>query len=197
MSSQKLLLVALPASITRDQSVGSAFEHLRDVVTPDASTTIHQFPIPEFKIGTLDALVQQADDLSKLDSTVENAVHKAADVISTLVPGEEARYKLVNNRPSPPQTATHAPPPPNPAHRTCRILPYLLPLEQVKIQHRAIPRRPHLRHLLRGGIAGRGHQDLPRHLPGAQSLPHRAPSQNPREPIHALARAAAVKERPR
>jgi hypothetical protein len=37
------------------------------------STT--SFPIPEFKIGTLDALVQQAEELSKLEASCESSLH--------------------------------------------------------------------------------------------------------------------------
>ena len=101
MSDKKHLLVAFPSSVTRDQSVGAAFDALRDVVTSsDTSTTVHEFPLPSFKIGSLDALVQQADDLAKLDTSVEGAVRKAADVIAQLVPGQEAQYKLIDNRKS-------------------------------------------------------------------------------------------------
>ncbi|CAO3649301.1 unnamed protein product [Cunninghamella blakesleeana] len=39
------------------------------------------FPIPEFKIGTLDALVLLSDDLAKYDAVFEQAVNKIADIV--------------------------------------------------------------------------------------------------------------------
>ncbi|KAI9304532.1 hypothetical protein BJ944DRAFT_202551 [Cunninghamella echinulata] len=39
------------------------------------------FPIPEFKIGTLDALVLLSDDLNKYDVVFEQSVNKIADIV--------------------------------------------------------------------------------------------------------------------
>lgn len=95
MSGSKYLLVALPASIERSNDLDEAFERLRAVISPDGGTPVSAFPIPEFKIGTLDALVLQADELAKLDANVEGAVAKVADVLRNIVPGQEAGHKLV------------------------------------------------------------------------------------------------------
>lgn len=95
MSGSKYLLVALPTSIDRSNDLSEAFDRLRAVITPDGGTTVSAFPIPEFKIGTLDALVLQADELAKLDANVEGAVAKVSDVLRNIVPGQEAGHKLV------------------------------------------------------------------------------------------------------
>lgn len=94
--SGKYLLIALPASIDRSHDPEEAFNKIRSVITPDAGT-VSLFPIPEFKIGTLDALVRQADELAKLDSNVEVAVTKVVDVLRNIVPGQEAGHKLVGD----------------------------------------------------------------------------------------------------
>jgi len=96
MSGPKYLLVALPASIDRSNDPEEAFNRLKAVITSDAGT-VSLFPIPEFKIGTLDALVLQADELAKLDANVEGAVSKVADVLKNIVPGQEAGHKLVGD----------------------------------------------------------------------------------------------------
>ncbi|KAF8542052.1 hypothetical protein BDD12DRAFT_877157 [Trichophaea hybrida] len=98
MSGSKYLLVALPASIDRSNDLDEAFNRLKSVITPDVGT-VSPFPIPEFKIGTLDALVLQADELAKLDANVEGAVVKVTDVLRNIVPGQEAGHKLVGDKP--------------------------------------------------------------------------------------------------
>jgi V-type H+-transporting ATPase subunit C len=58
------------------------------------------FNIPNFKIGTLDALVQQADDLTKLEATCEAVVAKVSDSLRSILGADEdrvAQYKMVND----------------------------------------------------------------------------------------------------
>lgn len=68
-------------------------------MTPD-NGSVNSFPIPEFKIGTLDALVQQADELAKLDSSCQNVVAKIGDALKSILEGDEAQVesmKTVND----------------------------------------------------------------------------------------------------
>jgi V-type H+-transporting ATPase subunit C len=58
------------------------------------------FGIPDFKIGTLDLLVQQADDLAKLEGACQAVVAKVADSLRTVLNNDEDRmasYKMVND----------------------------------------------------------------------------------------------------
>lgn len=107
MPGSTYLLVALPSSIHPSNDPAEAFASLRTTVPPDAGT-ISSFPIPEFKIGTLDALVLQADELGKLDMAVEAAVAKVVDVLRSVIddPHDAARHQTVNDSTCP------APPPP-------------------------------------------------------------------------------------
>jgi V-type H+-transporting ATPase subunit C len=63
------------------------------------SGTVLPFNIPQFKIGTLDALVQQADDLGKLGTACENLVAKVGDSLRSLLDDEEKidQQKVVND----------------------------------------------------------------------------------------------------
>jgi V-type H+-transporting ATPase subunit C len=75
-----------------------AFNAIRSNVGDNG--TVQPFKIPEFKIGTLDALVQQADDLAKLEGSCEAVVAKVGDSLRSLLEGDEekiAQQKTVND----------------------------------------------------------------------------------------------------
>lgn len=93
------ILVSLPTSISPSNDKDGAFAALQSTVSTDNGTVL-PFKIPEFKIGTLDALVQQADDLAKLDSTCEAIVAKMGDSLHSLLDGDRertAQQKTVND----------------------------------------------------------------------------------------------------
>lgn len=95
----KYLLVSLPTNITLANEHDEALTALRSAVTTDNGTTV-PFKIPEFKIGTLDALVQQADELAKLESGCEGVVSKVGDSLRTILEGDDekiAQQKTVND----------------------------------------------------------------------------------------------------
>jgi V-type H+-transporting ATPase subunit C len=95
----KYMLVSLPTSITPSSDKEEALGALRSTVASE-NLTVLPFKIPEFKIGTLDALVQQADDLAKLEGNCEAVVAKVGDTLRSLLEGDEdkiAQQKTVND----------------------------------------------------------------------------------------------------
>jgi V-type H+-transporting ATPase subunit C len=97
--STKYLLVSLPTSISQSNEKEDAFATLQATVSTD-NGTVMPFKIPEFKIGTLDALVQQAEDLAKLETICRTTVAKVGDSLRTLLEGDEqriAQQKTVND----------------------------------------------------------------------------------------------------
>jgi len=97
----KYLLVSLPTSIAPSSHRDEALTALRATVTNDVGAT-HPFAIPEFKIGTLDALVQQADDLAKLENAAHGVVNKVGDSLRAILDGDEAKVqqqKTINDKP--------------------------------------------------------------------------------------------------
>lgn len=90
--SPKYLLVSLPTSISPSHHAEEALTALRSTVTNDVGTT-YPFAIPTFKIGTLDALVQQADDLAKLHSACEGVVAKVGDSLRAILEGDEEKLQ--------------------------------------------------------------------------------------------------------
>lgn len=98
----KYILVSLPTSISPSNDKEEALTALRSTVGAE-NGEVQPFKIPEFKIGTLDALVQQADDLAKLESSCEAVVAKVGDSLRSLLEGDEdkiAQQKTVNDKPA-------------------------------------------------------------------------------------------------
>lgn len=98
----KYLLLSLPNSIVPSHHRDDALEAVSTTVSPDNGSTT-SFPIPEFKIGTLDALVQQADELSKLESSCQGVVAKVGDALKNILEDEAQieQMKVVNDSMSP------------------------------------------------------------------------------------------------
>lgn len=95
----KYALVSLPQGAFDSNDKDDAISALSATVSPDNGTVV-PFQVPEFKIGTLDALVQQADDLAKLEANAEAVVAKVSDSLRQLLNGDEDRlsqYKMVND----------------------------------------------------------------------------------------------------
>lgn len=99
MPPQTFFLVSLPTSVSPSDSRDEALTTLRSAVHTDQGTTF-PFVFPDFKVGTLDALVQQADDLAKLESGCKGVVDKVADSLRSLLEGDEEKLqeqKVVND----------------------------------------------------------------------------------------------------
>lgn len=92
------LLVSLPTSITNTNDREDALEALQSTIKDNGTTT--SFAVPTFKIGTLDALVQQADELAKLNNACEAVVAKVGDSLRSILDNDEgkiAQQKLIND----------------------------------------------------------------------------------------------------
>lgn len=95
----RYLLVSLPTSIVPSHHRDDALDAVSTTVSPE-NGSVASFPIPEFKIGTLDALVQQADELAKLENSCQAVVGKVGDALKNILEGDEAqieRMKVVND----------------------------------------------------------------------------------------------------
>lgn len=99
MSKQtKYILLSLPSSITPSHHRDDALDAISSTI-PSDNGVVTPFPIPEFKIGTLDALVQQADELAKAEGFCQAVVAKVGDALRSVLDGDEeqiARMKTVN-----------------------------------------------------------------------------------------------------
>ncbi|KAI9928842.1 hypothetical protein ASPWEDRAFT_36647 [Aspergillus wentii DTO 134E9] len=97
----KYLFVSLPTSINPSNHRDDALDAITATVSPE-NGTVAPFPIPEFKIGSLDALVQQADELAKLEAACQGVVTKVGDALRNVLDGDEGqieKMKTVNDKP--------------------------------------------------------------------------------------------------
>ena len=93
------LIVSLPTSVAPSNDPEEAFGALR-ACTATEDGSIAPFTVPEFKIGTLDALVQQAEELGKLESSCEAVANKVGDTLRIILDGDEekiSQQKTVND----------------------------------------------------------------------------------------------------
>jgi len=82
------------------------FDALSQSLRSDAE--IHRFPVPELRVGTLDALMSLSDELVKYDSYVENVTKKIANQLLSLCDNDtQAQSALAVNGASPTVYLTH------------------------------------------------------------------------------------------
>lgn len=99
MSTSKYAVLSLPLGVFDTSDKDDAVSSLKATVSSDHGTVL-PFNIPAFKIGTLDALVQQADDLAKLEQSCQAVVAKVGDSLRSVLdadPDRLAQYKMVND----------------------------------------------------------------------------------------------------
>ncbi|KAI5293842.1 Vacuolar ATP synthase subunit C [Ascosphaera acerosa] len=120
----RYILLSLPSSIAPSHHRDDALDAVRRTVAPQLTSSaaasgdrasgggggggdgvkdaVVSFPIPEFKVGTLDMLVQQADELARLSALCEAVVGKVGEALRTALGGDEERLeqaKTVDGKP--------------------------------------------------------------------------------------------------
>ncbi|KAJ9632889.1 uncharacterized protein PV06_09799 [Exophiala oligosperma] len=99
--SARYLAVSVPSSITPSGHKDDAIGAVQKVVGP-SNGDVTSFHIPDFKIGTLDALLQQSEELSKLEGLCNSVVGKVGDTLQNILDGDEEKismHKNVNDKP--------------------------------------------------------------------------------------------------
>lgn len=93
------LLLSLPSSVTPSGHKDDALGHIQSTVG-SAQDKVVSLSIPDFKIGTLDACLQQSDELAKLEGLCKGVVSKVSDTLKNVLDGDEdkaATHKSVND----------------------------------------------------------------------------------------------------
>ena len=92
----KYLFVALPSSITpsghKDDAIGSI---QRAVRSENGLVTL--FSVPDFKVGTLDGLIQQSEELGRIESLCKGVVSKVGDTLSNVLDGNNDQIIMHKN----------------------------------------------------------------------------------------------------
>lgn len=86
------ILLSLPLRTFDTGDKDEALQALGATITSDNGEVL-PFPMPAFKIGTLDALVQQADELGKLHTNCEGVVQRVGDSLKTILSGDEDKIE--------------------------------------------------------------------------------------------------------
>lgn len=89
----KYILLSLPSSIVPSHHRDDALDAIRSTVADNGTVT--PFPVPEFKIGTLDALVQQADELAKVEGLCQGVVGKVGEALRSVLEGDEEQLSMM------------------------------------------------------------------------------------------------------
>jgi V-type H+-transporting ATPase subunit C len=95
----KYLFVAVPSSVASSGHKDDAIDTIQKAANP-SNGTVSQFSSPDFKIGTLDALIQQSEELSKLEGLCKSVVSKVGDTLKNVLDGDQekmAMHKTVND----------------------------------------------------------------------------------------------------
>lgn len=91
MSSELFYLISLPTSVISRGDPEEELEKWYKESLALPSSNIKSFSIPQFKIGTLDSLVQLSEELAKIDGQFSGILSKISDIISTLYDGNIAQ----------------------------------------------------------------------------------------------------------
>lgn len=95
----KYLFLSVPSSITPSGHKEDAIQSLQKAVN-ESYGTVSALSIPEFKVGTLDGLLQQSDELARLEGMCQGVVSKVGDTLKNILDGDEekmAQHKSVND----------------------------------------------------------------------------------------------------
>jgi hypothetical protein len=95
----KYLFVSVPSSITPSGHKDDAIQSLQSAVKENYGS-VNALNIPEFKVGTLDALLQQSEELARLEGLCQGVVSKVGDTLKNILDGDEqkmAQHKAVND----------------------------------------------------------------------------------------------------
>lgn len=92
----KYLFVAFPSSITPSGHKDDAIGAIQRAVKPDHGL-VSPFSVPDFKVGTLDALIQQSDELGKIEGLCKSVVSKVGDALKNVLEGDEEKIAMHKN----------------------------------------------------------------------------------------------------
>lgn len=97
----KYLFVAVPSSVAPSGHKDDVLGAIQRAVKSENGQA-SQLTIPEFMVGTLDALLRQSEELAKIEGLCKAVVAKVGDTLKNVLDGEEdkiAMHKNVNDKP--------------------------------------------------------------------------------------------------
>lgn len=92
----KYLFLSVPSSITPSGHKDDAIASLQKVANP-SNGDVSSLAVPEFKVGTLDALLSQSDELARLEGMCDSVVSKVGDTLKNVLDGDEEKIAMHKN----------------------------------------------------------------------------------------------------
>ncbi|KAH3900141.1 probable V-type proton ATPase subunit C [Saccharomycodes ludwigii] len=101
-TSNDFILISLPQSAQPSTSNIKADDWLNRELL-EGKVYVSDFDIPEFQIGSLDSLVVESEELSKIDNQLEQSITKIVDILGGLSEANSNNYKTlpINSVPLP------------------------------------------------------------------------------------------------
>jgi V-type H+-transporting ATPase subunit C len=93
MSKPKYFVVAVPSSVAPSGHKDDVLGAIQKAANP-SNGDVSSFNVPEFKIGTLDALIQQSEELARLEGLCNGVVAKVGDALKNILDGDEEKIQM-------------------------------------------------------------------------------------------------------
>ncbi|SCU94364.1 LAFA_0F21396g1_1 [Lachancea sp. 'fantastica'] len=94
-TANQFVLISLPLSAQPSSAPGTNVEKWLHEELCGGRPFVSEFKIPEFKIGSLDTLVLQSEELAKIDSQIGTSVAKIVEVLGNLNEAQTNAYKTL------------------------------------------------------------------------------------------------------
>lgn len=97
------ILLSLPRNATPANSSNSSADSWLENELIGGKAFVSDFQLPEFKIGSLDSLIVQSEELAKADSQIGSSIGKIVEILASLNESGSNAYKTIpiNNVPVP------------------------------------------------------------------------------------------------
>lgn len=94
-SKSEFLLLSLPGNVGTSHTYDSNVDSWLVKNLIGGRAFVSEFSIPEFKIGSLDSLVLQSEELAKLDGQVSGCISKIKEILGTLPETQKNVYETI------------------------------------------------------------------------------------------------------
>lgn len=93
-TAKDFLLLSLPENAKPSQNPETTVSEWLETGLITGRTFIADFPVPEFKIGSLDSLVLQSEELAKIDSQTNSSLQKISEILSSFKASDASNISI-------------------------------------------------------------------------------------------------------
>lgn len=104
-TAKDFILVSLPENAKPSQNPETDVSTWLETGLISGRSYVSDFPIPDFKIGSLDTLVLQSEELAKIDSQIYSSLQKIVEILNALTDTQASAISI--NKQSIPEFLTH------------------------------------------------------------------------------------------